>query len=209
MERQPAAGRDRGHDGRLFLLQDGDRDRGQDVFVAWRHLFDGGIRDIAVARSADGGATFSAPVRVSEDNWRIDACPDDGPAMAVDASGTLDIIWPTLVHDPGGDRIAIFESSSTDGGAAFARRRRIDTATASAAHPRIAVGTAGTAVVWDELANGERRSWMRIGGAEPVSVSVSTTANYPAVAATARGFVAGWTEQDGEHAILRTRVIHR
>ena len=61
--------------------------RGDEVFVAWRHLFPGGVRDIAVARSSDGGKTFSAPVRVSEDNWKIDACPDDGPAMTLDARG--------------------------------------------------------------------------------------------------------------------------
>jgi hypothetical protein len=183
--------------------------RGQDVFVAWRHLFPGGIRDIAVARSTDGGASFSAPVRVSEDNWKIDACPDDGPAMAIDASNALHVVWPTLAHDPSGDRMAIFETSSTDGGATFAPRRRVDSAMASSAHPRLAVGADGPAVVWDELANGERRAWIRLGtgSAEPITGEPSAT--YPAIAATARGFVLGWTQQDGERAVLRTRVIGR
>jgi hypothetical protein len=183
--------------------------RGQEVFVAWRHLFPGGIRDIAVARSRDGGATFSAPVRVSEDNWKIDACPDDGPGLAIDASNVLHVVWPTLAHDPSGDRIAIFETSSTDGGATFAPRRRVDTATGSAAHPRLAVGADGPAVVWDELAEGERRAWMRIrnGSAEPITADASAT--YPAIAGTARGFVLGWTQQDGDRAVLRTRVIGR
>jgi hypothetical protein len=179
---------------------------GRDVYVAWRHLFDGGIRDIAVVRSADGGATFSAPVRVSADNWKIDACPDDGPAMALDASGVLHIVWPTMVHDTASDRIAIFEAESADAGATFTPRRRVDTATASAAHPRIAIGPAGPAVVWDELAEGERRAWMRVGDGQAVALSTGA-GNYPAVAATGRSFVAGWTEQDGERAIVRTRVI--
>src|SRR5262249_11301956 len=39
--------------------------RGSDVYIAWRHLFPGGVRDIAVARSSDGGRTFGEPVRVS------------------------------------------------------------------------------------------------------------------------------------------------
>jgi len=181
--------------------------RGRDVYVAWRHLFDGGIRDIAVARSSDSGATFSAPVRVSADNWKIDACPDDGPAMAVDGTGALHIVWPTMVHEPGGDRIAIFEAASTNGGATFTPRRRVDAAAASAAHPRIAIGPAGPAVVWDQLAEGERSGWMRVSeGAAPVTLS-ATAATYPAIAATTRAFVAGWTEQDGERAIVRTRVI--
>jgi len=180
--------------------------RGREVYVAWRHLFDGGIRDIAVARSSDGGATFSAPVRVSPDNWKIDACSDDGPAMAVDANDALHIVWPTMVHEPAGDRIAIFEAESTNGGATFTPRRRVDTGVASAAHPRIAIGPAGAAVVWDELAEGERRGWMRIADGRPVSLSAAA-ATYPAIAATTRAFVVGWTEQDGERAIVRTRAI--
>lgn len=183
--------------------------RGKDVFVAWRHLFPGGIRDIAVARSTDGGASFSAAVRVSEDNWKIDACPDDGPAMALDESNALHVAWPTLAHDPSGDRIAIFETASTDGGATFAPRRRVDSAKASSAHPRIAVGADGPAVVWDELADGERRAWMRIGNGSAEPVTADASAAYPAITATAGGFVVGWTEQDGERAVLRTRVIGR
>src|SRR6185437_15287457 len=31
--------------------------RGDEVYVAWRHLFPGGVRDIAVARSSDRGKT--------------------------------------------------------------------------------------------------------------------------------------------------------
>jgi hypothetical protein len=181
--------------------------RGRDVYVAWRHLFPGGVRDIAVARSADAGATFSAPVRVSADNWKIDACPDDGPAMAVDDRGVLHVVWPTLAHDQAGDRIAIFGAESADGGGTFTPRHRVDTATAPAAHPRIAAA-GGVAIVWDEVAEGGRRAWVRLPGMDaPTLLSTSGRASYPAVAATSRGFVAGWTEQDGERAVVRTRVL--
>ena len=180
---------------------------GRDVKIAWRHLFDGGIRDIAVARFADSGATFSAPVRVSADNWKIDACPGRRACVGSRRRACLHIAWPTMVHDTAGDRIAIFEAESADAGATFTPRRRVDTATtASAAHPRIAIGPAGPAVVWDELAEGERRAWMRVGDGQAVALSPGA-GNYPAVAATGRSFVAGWMEQDGERAIVRTRVI--
>ena len=119
--------------------------RGSDVYVAWRHLFPGGVRDIAMARSTDGGRTFLDPVRVSEDNWKIDACPDDGPAMAIDAQGAVRPAWPTLVTDPDGPRMAIYESTSRDGGVTFAPRVRVDGAAGGPAHPRIAAagGQAG------------------------------------------------------------------
>src|SRR5260221_10421543 len=112
------------------------------AFRRW-HVFPGGVRDIALARSADGGRTFQAPVRVSEDNWKIDACPDDGPAMTIDRRGVLHITWPTLVRDPDAQRMAIFESTSTDGGATFSPRARVDAAAGGPAHPRIATGAAG------------------------------------------------------------------
>ena len=82
------------------------------VYVAWRHIYPPNLRDIAVARSTDGGRTFAPPVRVSEDGWAIDGCPDDGPSIAVDAGGVLHVAWPTLV--PGSDRgKGIFYSDST------------------------------------------------------------------------------------------------
>jgi len=70
------------------------------------------------------------------------------------------------------------------------------------------VGATGTAIVWDELANGERRVWIRSGDhATAEAFSTGGTVSYPAIAATARGFMLGWTEQDGERAIVRTRVF--
>ena len=45
------------------------------VFAAWRHVYPGNIRDIAFTASHDGGKTFAAPLRVSEDKWVLEGCP--------------------------------------------------------------------------------------------------------------------------------------
>jgi hypothetical protein len=182
--------------------------RGRDVFVAWRHLFPGGVRDIAVARSADGGRTFQDPVRVSEDNWKIDACPDDGPAMTVDGDGALHVAWPTLVSDPDARRMAIFESTSRDGGVTFSPRSRVDGADSGPAHPRLATTGAGrSAVVWDELAQGTRRVLFRPAGGAAVPLSTGGVASYPAIAAVGDGFVVAWTDQaEGTSTIRAIRV---
>jgi hypothetical protein len=50
------------------------------LYAAWRHVYPGNIRDIAFTVSRDGGRTYAAPARVSEDKWSIEGCPDDGPA---------------------------------------------------------------------------------------------------------------------------------
>jgi hypothetical protein len=98
-----------------------------DVYVAWRHVYPTNLRDIAVARSGDGGRTFSAPVRVSEDHWEIDACPEDGPSIAVTDDGVLHVAWPTMLQE-GVQKKAVFYASSTDGGRTFSSRVRLDLA---------------------------------------------------------------------------------
>jgi hypothetical protein len=185
--------------------------RGRDVYVAWRHLFDGGVRDIAIAHSADAGQTFSGPVRVSADNWKIDACPDDGPAMAFDTHGALHIVWPTLARDGGADRMAIFHAMSTDGGATFTPRERVNAeAKANASHPRIATrGDGSAAIVWDEMSDGTRRVvarlWNGTLAADVLVVEDAKTSSYPAAVGTDQGYVAAWTEHQDE----RSRVVVR
>ncbi len=182
--------------------------RGADVFVAWRHIFPGGVRDIAVARSSDGGRTFQDPVRVSADNWKIDACPDDGPAMTVEGDGTLHVAWPTLVRDPDASRMAILESTSRDGGVTFSPRARVDAANSGPAHPRLATTAAGrSAVVWDELSQGARRVLFRPAGGAAAALSTGGIASYPAIAAVGDGFLVAWTDQaEGASVIRALRV---
>jgi len=193
---------------------------GGTVYVAWRHIYPTNLRDIAVARSSDGGKTFSAPVRVSEDGWQIAGCPDDGPALAVDESGTLHLVWPTMVG--GADRAAvkgIFYSSSTDGGRTFAPRQRIDEEGTGAAHPQIAAGAGRVAIVWDE-AGATRRACLREVSRDPkgpgstpvlgpITVLSAGPAVYPAIAATPSSLVAAWTETAAAGSEIRVRRLPR
>ena len=72
------------------------------LYLAWRHVYEGNMRDIAFTVSRDGGKTFAPPVRVSEERVEINGCPDDGPAMAVDSTGAVHIVWPSVVTERGG-----------------------------------------------------------------------------------------------------------
>lgn len=66
-----------------------DRDGVPVVF--WRHIFDGSIRDFALAR------LDSQPkvVRASEDGWEINACPHHGGDITVDETGSYHLAWFT------------------------------------------------------------------------------------------------------------------
>jgi hypothetical protein len=181
------------------------------VYVAWRHIYPGSLRDIAVARSDDGGRTFGAPVRLSEDGWVLDGCPDDGPSLATGAAKVLHVAWPTQVSEQTGK--GIFYSYSTDGGRTFAPRLRLDEA-GNAAHPQIAAAEGRVFVVWDEAAGGgARRIRMRSidaasgASAGPALRPVATlgtgvTTTYPAVAAVPGGAVVVWTETSGSRSTV-------
>lgn len=86
------------------------------VYVAWRAVLEGGIRDIVVAASDDYGRTFKPPVRVFADNWEFSGCPHAGPSLKIDRQGSVHILWWTGQPKGGG----VFYSRSDDGADTFA-----------------------------------------------------------------------------------------
>jgi hypothetical protein len=70
---------------------------------------------VVVAHSADGGATFSAPVRVHRDDWVIDACPHAGPALALDRAGRVHVAWFTGAEGRAGAYHATSETAGSFG----------------------------------------------------------------------------------------------
>jgi hypothetical protein len=184
------------------------------VYVAFRHIFPPNIRDIAVARSTDGGRTFGAPVRVSEDNWAIDGCPDDGPSIAVDARNVLHVAWPTQVSADEGK--GIFYTTSRDGGRTFLPRIRLDGEPGPAAHPQLAAAGDRVVVVWDErgAVSTSRRVRMREMSTGPAArppeiqtLSDDARATYPAVAATRTFTLVAWTEETATGSQIRVRRL--
>lgn len=64
------------------------------VNVAFRNITEGSIRDMYRVTSQDNGETFSSPVPMGKDNWKIDGCPHTGPSFA-DNSKELAVTWFT------------------------------------------------------------------------------------------------------------------
>jgi len=205
------------------------------LYAAWRQVYPGNVRDIAFTLSRDGGRTFAPPVRVSEDRWVLEGCPDDGPTMAIDADDRIHIVWPTLVTEstaetgraesngslrsPRAPRsnvdeqtIALFYATSTDG-KQFTPRARIPSH-GMPHHPQIAIGADGTpAIVWDEAADGTRLAAMTrvLPGAQGqvrfAREVVGDGAVYPVVARANGTTVLAWT--NGRAAAAASRVEAR
>lgn len=81
------------------------------VWVAWRTVLEGNVRDIVVARSRDGGRSFGEARRVHADGWVFPGCPHAGPSLVADDAGYLHVAWWT-----GKDgRAAVWYARSADG----------------------------------------------------------------------------------------------
>jgi hypothetical protein len=175
-------------------------DSGDTVVAAWRHVYPGNVRDMAFAASRDGGRTFSAPVRVSEDGWQIDGCPENGPALTVDRDRRTHIVWPTVVRDKGQSTLALFHASTKDG-RTFTARSPLPVSGA-AYHPRLVTMADGSLLAaWDEVVNGARRIRLARGrpdaGGGVAFTSIDRAqpipAQYPALAATTSGAALAWS----------------
>lgn len=129
---------------RLTLALDGE---GR-IFLSYRSVPATGpmFRDIAVARSDDGGKTFRSAI-VNHDGWELNACPTDGASMTVDRAGRIDIVWFTAA----GDMPRVFIASSTDHGSSFSKPALLDPNQKQARHAHaVAIGDGVALAAWDD-----------------------------------------------------------
>ena len=179
-----------------------------DVLVAWRHIYPNSERDIAlVVRTAKTGI-FAPPVRVSADHWQLQACPDDGPALAASGTGRLHAVWPSIADAAATDapEKAIFHARSTDG-RTFTPRRRLDAPGSGAAHPQVVAGADGDALaLWDASHDGGRQV-IALPLAEPSTPVVLGAGTYPVAAPTPHGFAVAWTSGTADAAVIRVARV--
>jgi len=109
------------------------------IYVAW--LGPGGTPDIFFTGSSDGGATFSAPMIISNQP----SGGARGPSMAVDSGGNINVVWWGAFAP----RI-LFLSRSSDGGATFSTPVSVSTS-GGAFDGQVAVDSGGNInAVWCE-----------------------------------------------------------
>lgn len=117
------------------------------LYVAWRKIYEGDVRDIAVARSSDGGLTWEAPVRVHGDEWVFPGCPHTGPSLAVDGRGDLHVAWYTGREG----RQGMWYSVSSDGARSFAEPMPLLTGEwVPASQVKLASRGGETWIAWDD-----------------------------------------------------------
>ncbi len=142
--------------------------------VAYRDRSRDEVRDIGVIRLENG--KWQAPALVHADNWKINACPVNGPALAA-AGDRLVLAWFTAE----GDRPRSLAAFSHDAGKTWSAPIRVDDASSLGRVDAVMLDDGSAVVMWMEHREGGSELRARIirpnGLREPFITVATTTAD--------------------------------
>ena len=176
--------------------------------VAYRDRSPDEIRDIYVTRRV--GDKWLPGTPVHNDNWHINACPVNGPALAAEG-GRVALAWFTAAQDSARVKVAF----SDDAGATFGAPVRVDNGN-PAGRVDVAVLADGDALVtWIERIGGDTaavrvRRISRDGSTGPpvtiASSSAARASGFPQMVVTDTNVVFAWTVPGRPSAIRVARA---
>lgn len=116
-----------------------------DPAIIYRAIFPGGIRDHATQIVFPKGAE---PIRrVSDDQWRTDACPHHGPTIAISGAGKMHVAWFTQ----GERRSGVFYANSVNQGRSYSKPVRVGADGANVSRPYLLALGQNIYLVWKEF----------------------------------------------------------
>lgn len=168
------------------------------------------IRDIGVTRLVGGAWTTPQPVH--RDNWRIDFCPVNGPAISARAD-LVAVAWFTAARDTAGggidadepDSSRVLVAFSADAGATFGQPILVNDERRGQAQGRVDVELledGGAVVSWIERTGGEsaevRARYVRPDGGldDVITVAASSAARasgFPRMVQSGKQVIFAWT----------------
>ena len=178
------------------------------LYVAWRKVLPGDLRETVVARSTDGGNTYSSPVIVGHDKWVFPGCPHRPASVGTDRLGRLYVAWYTEGID---ETPSVFLAYSDDRGDTFSPKQKLNISKGTFPdHPQMAVDPEGRLVlVWEEQSPVRREIVMSLSLDRGQTFSAPQKLNEkkgqtPALSMNAKGLAAlAWME----HAMPAHRMV--
>jgi hypothetical protein len=164
--------------------------------VVYRDRLEAEIRDISIARWSDTG--WSRGTTVHADNWTIDACPVNGPAIAA-AGGRVAVAWFTNARDSA----RVYLATSGDAGVTFEPPVRIDDGNPIGRVDVELDDRGGAIVSWMEFTSDQQADVrVRRTGADgtpgPSTIVARTTgaraSGFPRMVARGADLIFAWTE---------------
>ena len=170
--------------------------------VAYRDRSASEIRDIYVSRLISG--KWTEPVAAHRDDWKIAACPVNGPALSAKGRDVA-LAWFTAKGDEGHAYVAF----SHDAGKSFGSPVRLDDATALGRVDVTLLEDGSAAATWIEFADGKAQFLMRrisrSGERSPAmsiaGLAASRASGYPRMAAFGSELIFAWTDPAAPSAV--------
>ncbi len=188
------------------------------VFISWRHVYKGNNRVIVVASSEDQGLTWSKPVRVTQEGWRINGCAHSGPSMKY-VKGKLFVVWYTSADNKPSLRAA----RSVDGGKSFEFLGEVQGRVHDANHPNVKIINDKAWVIFQGRDPDSKDEWTKVSPwivnitnkgkfSSPAQLpSLGDSVSYPSLFSGTGGRVyATWTElgENGPKTVLCRGRLH-
>jgi hypothetical protein len=172
------------------------------VIAAYRNRGDDEMRDNYVARLVNG--KWSAPAPVFNDNWKIAACPVNGPSLSASGNNVA-MAWFTAKDD----QPRVFAAFSKDAGKTFAAPIRIDDAGTLGRVDLELLPDGAALATWIEFANQKaelRARRIDASGTKSAPVTIagiagSRSSGYPRAAVANGEVVFAWTESGAAGAL--------
>ncbi|BCG64037.1 MAG: hypothetical protein methR_P1802 [Methyloprofundus sp.] len=172
--------------------------------ILMRMAFPDGARD-HVLLSKESATQWRTPSRISDDHWVIDACPEHGPALAIDTQGRSHLTWFSLSNK----RQGIFYAYTDDYGITVSNPMPLGQLDYLPSHPDIAVAKQRVVVAWTEFDGkttslyiqqsfNKGESWQT---AQKVASSTSST-GYPILLAQNEKIFISWVTKATGHSLI-------
>ena len=166
------------------------------------------IRDIYVARNVDD--RWLPGTSVATDDWQINGCPVNGPAIAADGD-TVVVAWFTAPDNKARVRIA----RSTDGGASFSEAVDVDRQRPLGRVDVELLDDGDAVVSWVARSeeDGAKISARRFGDdgslgiiRDVASTRASRSSGFPQMVRDGNNLVFAWTDASGDEPVVRTAI---
>ncbi|MDH5388973.1 MAG: glycoside hydrolase [Gammaproteobacteria bacterium] len=121
-------------------------DNDQLPVVLWRHIFGDNIRDHALVKF-DSQLKSGKVVRVSHDQWQVEACPHHGPDISIADNGSYHLVW----FNNAPERHGLFYANTSDQGKNISTAINFGNYNKQAAHPQVLSQGKAVFIAWKEF----------------------------------------------------------
>ena len=177
-----------------------DFDKNDLPVILWRNIYGKDVRDHTLVKFLSKDQP-GEPVRVSYDEWHIDACPHHGPDMSIDDEDNNHLAW--FNNTP--QRHGLFYARQNKKDNSFTKAISFGNYKAAASHPNVISDAKNVWLVWKEFDGQQESIWLQYSvdrgdnwsRAEQVALT-SSAADYPFLIKSKDEIYIQWqTQADG------------